>query len=128
MSALRRRRRRLSHFPSLSLRCINSHHGKTHNGVGCFLFPPRLKRYGPQRFGEGSRSRTCLKRKVLFQNYVSLAHFQAVVCCFKRCVFLAQLWFLLWPIPPQPCSSQAGRDGYFYGAGGGSCCRRPIND
>lgn len=89
MSALRprrrrqRRRRRLTHFPSLSLRCINSHHGKTHNGVGCFLFPPRLKRYGPQTIGEGSRSRTLSETQSSFSvlcQFCSLLMFSLISC------------------------------------------------
>lgn len=53
-----------------------------------------------RRLGKGPEAELCLKRKVLFQYYVGFAHFQAVVCCFKRCVFLDQLWFLLWLTPP----------------------------
>lgn len=77
--------------------------------------------------GKSPEAGLCLKRKVLSQNYVSLAHFQAVVCCFKRCVFLDQLWLLLWPIPPSRVPLKPDAMGIFMGRGG-SCCRRPIND
>lgn len=82
-----------------------------------------------RRLGKGPEAELCLKRKVLFQYYVSFAHFQAVVCCFKRCVFLDQLWFLLWPTPPpRRVTLKPDATGIFMGRGGGSCCRRPIND
>lgn len=71
--------------------------------------------------GKGPEAGLCLKRKVPSQNDVSFAHFQAVVCCFKRCVFPDQLWFLLWPIPPPAVFlSSRTRRVFLWGGGGGA--------